>query len=219
MRVHQLEAGADRGRADHLLELAEHALGRDTRQARRVAGDRGRGRGLDRQVELDRDPDGAQRAQRVVGERVGPDHAQAPRLEVGAAAVRVQQLAAGQRLGHRVDGEVARGEVGHDVAVAQDHEVDVPGVTRADDAPGAERAGELERRAAGRTRERARGLPRVVRQREVEVGRGAAEQPVAHRAADDPRVAAGEDSAHVLERHGHRTYSRGTRGPIPHVIS
>ena len=40
-----------------------------------------------------------------------------------------------------------------DVVVAQRHEVDVPGVVRPDDPPGAERAAELERRAARRARD------------------------------------------------------------------
>ena len=108
-----------------------------------------------------------------------------------------------------------------------DDEVDVPGVAGADDAPGAERAREPERRAAGRARERARGVLGVVREREVEVGRRAAEQPVAHGAADDPRLAAGEDRADRVERRRARSRapppprwcSRGTRALIPHVIS
>ena len=152
------------------------------------------------QVEVDREADGAQRAQRVVGERAGRDHPQPPRLEVGAAAVRVEQLAARERLGHRVDREVARREVGLDVAVAQRHEVDVPGVAGADDAPRAERPRELERGGAGRARERAAPRVGIVADREVEVGRRAAEQPVAHGAADDPRLAAGEDLARGLQR-------------------
>ena len=169
-------------------------------QPGRLAADR-RGRaGLDLQLEVDREAHRAQRAQRVVGERAGRDHAQPPRLEVGAAAVRVEQLAARERLGHRVEREVARREVGFDVAVAQRHEVDVPGVAGADDAPRAERARQLEaarRRSRARARARRR---RVVADREVEVGRRAAEQPVAHGAADDPRLAAGEDLARGLER-------------------
>jgi hypothetical protein len=226
VRVHQLQPGADGRRADHVLELAEHALGGHLLEPRRGGADRVRGAGLDRQLEVDRDPDPAQRAQRVVGERLARDHAQPPGLEVGAAAVRVEQLAARERLGHRVDGEVARREVGADVAVAEHDQVDVPGVAGPDDAPRAERAREPERRAAGGARERARGILGVLGDRDVEVGRRAAEQAVAHGAADDPRVAAGEDLAGRFERRagGHgaapsRWYARGTRALIPHVIS
>ena len=160
-------------------------------------------------------------AQRVVGERAGAHHPQPPRLEVGAAAVRVEQLPAGERLGHGVDREVARGEVGADVAVRSGDEVDVPGV-----APGRPRATRRTRPTAGRRRRRSRRATaraarlRVLRHGEVEVDRVAAEQPVAHRAADDPRLPPGE------RRRGRRraapftgACSRGTRALIAHVIS
>jgi hypothetical protein len=220
VRVHQLEPGADRRRRHHLLELAEDALGGHALQARRGAADRRRGVGLDRQVEVDRDPDGAERAQRVVVERLRADHSQSPGVEVGAPAVGIQQLPAGERLGHRVDREVAGGEVGVDVAVAQHHEVDVPCVPRPDDAPGAELAGQPERRAAGLARERAGGVLWVVGERHVEVGRAAAEQPVAHGAADDPRVPPCEHRAHRVDGDlSAHAYTRGTRALMPHVIS
>jgi hypothetical protein len=197
VRVHQLQADADRRRGDDLLELAEHALRRHPLQPRRGAPDR-RGRlRLDREIEVDREPHGAQRAQGVVLERLRADHPQTAGVEVGTAAVRVQQLPAAQRLGHRVDGEVACGEVGVDVPLAQHDEVDVPAVPRADDAPGAERAGEPEGGAAGRARERASGILRIDGERDVEVGGAAAEQPVTHGAADDPRLLPGE---HLTDR-------------------
>ena len=68
---------------------------------------------------------------------------------------------------------------------------------------------------------------RVAGQREVEVGLGpAAEQPVAHRAADEPRLLARERRAHRVQRRGRahaglpsRTCARGTRGSSPHVTS
>ena len=165
------------------------------------------------------DPDRPQRAERVGGERAGAHHPQPARREVGPAAVRVEHLAAGERLGHGVDGEVARGEVGADVVVAQRDEVDVPGALRADDAPGAERAGELEGGAARLVGHRAGGAPRVAGDGEVEVDGLAAEQAVADGAADDPGVRAGEDLARDLERRLHRWCSRGTRPLIAHVIS
>ena len=73
--LHQLQAAADVARGDHPLELGEHALrrrrarspGRSRRPRRRVAG-------IDLEPELDGEPDGAQRAQRVVDERVRRDH-------------------------------------------------------------------------------------------------------------------------------------------------
>ena len=188
--LHQLEAVADVLRGDDALELGEDALGRDAVELRRAAGDLLRGGAVDLEPELDGQADGAQRAQRVVGQRLGRDHPQPPEAQVHAAAVRVEQLAAVERLGHRVDREVALAQVGLDPVLAQRDEVDVPGVARADDAPGAELAGEPERRAAGGAREGARGLARVALDRDVDVVGRAAEQPVADRAADEPRRAA-----------------------------
>src|SRR5262249_21382878 len=128
-------------------------------------------------------------------ERVGRDHPQAPRLEVRAAAVGVDELAAGQRLGDRVDREIAGGEIGLERPALQRRDVDLPHLAGADDAPGAERVGELERRAARRPRDAPRGPARIALDREVDVvaRAAAAEQPVAYRAADDPgrRVAEG----------------------------
>ena len=106
--------------------------------------------------ELERQPHEPQRAQRVGGERRRRDHPQAPRGEVGAAAVGVDELAAGERLGHRVDGEVAGGEVGVERAALQRREVDLPGRSGPTTRQRAERVGELEGRAAGRARDRAR---------------------------------------------------------------
>ena len=90
-----------------------------------------------------------------------------------------------------------------------------------DDAPRAERAGEPERRAAGRARERARGVRGIFRDREVEVRRGAAEQPVAYGAADDPRLAPGEDLAGRRERVGlgHGATSRAAASAVASVTA
>ncbi len=192
MRVHHPQAAPDGVGADHALELAEYALGRDALDRARVGRDRLARRGLDLEVDLDRDPDRAQAAQRVVREGPGGDHPHEPLLEVVAAVVRVEQLAAAERLGHRVDREVAQGEVGFDVVVAQGDEVDVPCVLGPDDTPRAERAAELERRPAGGLGQLAREALRVARDRQVDVVGVAAEQPVAHGAADQPGLLAGQ---------------------------
>ena len=91
------------------------------------------------------------------------------------------------------------------------HEVDVPGVARADDAPRAEVAGEPERRAAGRARERARRGLRVAGQRDVEVDGVPAEQAVAHGAADDPGALARRASSRAAAPAGVDA-SRAVRG-------
>jgi hypothetical protein len=185
--VHQLEPAGARGATIRLSSANTRSAATRASPAR-CAAHRRAVSGSIVEVELDREPRRAQRPQRVVGERAGADHPQPPRREVGAAAVRVEQLAARQRLGHRVDREVARGEVGGEVAVAQRTRSTCQAWPRADDAPGPERAGERERVRAprGATRRRRRAASPATR------GRGrvvAAEQPVAHRAADDPRPA------------------------------
>jgi hypothetical protein len=180
--------------------------------------------GLDLEAELDREAHGAQRAQRVVGQRPLGDHPQPARCEIRGAAVRVDQLAAGERLGHRVDGEVARREVRLQVAVAQRQQVDVPGVAWPDRPPAAELVRELERRPAGRLRDPPHPAARVALDRDVDVVGVAAEQAVPDRPADEPRGLAGQRLPCRVQRSAHagspsRWYSRGTRREIPQVIS
>ncbi len=194
--VHQCQPAPDRVGGDDPLELAEHALGRHPLHRRGAGGRGGARRGIDLEVELDRDPDRAQAPQRVLLERALRHHPHQPSLEVLAAAMRIQQLTAADRLGHGVDREVAVREVGVDVVVAQRHEVDVPGVMRPDHPPRAERAAEPERRTSGRARDPLRGPLRVARDREIDVVGGATEQVVAHGPADQPRLVAGQDLPH-----------------------
>ena len=225
--VHQLEAGADgAARRRSPLELAEDPLGRDplepgrraARSPRAVAGSSVRSSST------------ASRTARSVrsgssASAAGADHPQPPRVEVGAAAVRVEQLAARERLGHRVDREVARGEVGADVAVAQRDEVDVPGVVG------------RRRRARRRTRPESwnaappvararcaraasRGSPATARSSRRSRGRAGGRAPRRRRAR--PRAPANTARASSSGAHAgapSRWCSRGTRGPIPHVIS
>ena len=207
------------------LELGEDALLRDRGDARRLlAGELAR-RVHRLEAELGREPHEPQRAQRVVGERARPDGAQAARGEVGLAAVRVDALAALQRLRHRVDREVAQREVGFERAAAQRAEVRLPRAVAGHHAPGAELVGELERRAAHGAREAARGGGDVAVDDEVEIGRRTLEQAIADRAADEPRLAAGErlarrrDGVAQGSASPSRWYTRGTRGSSPQVIS
>ena len=115
------------------------------------------------------------------------------------AAVGVDELAAGQRLGHRVDREVARGEVGLQRAALQRRDVDLPAAVAGDHAPGAELVGELERGAAGAAAQAARGAAHVAVDDDVEVGRRAAQQAIAQRAAHEPRALAGQRLAQRLD--------------------
>ena len=95
-----------------------------------------------------------------------------------------------------------------DVVVAQRHQVDVPGVCRADDAPRAERAAELERRAARRARDPLRVPLRVAGDREVDVVGVAPEQMVAHGTADQPGLLAGQRLARDAQRLAHTFAAR-----------
>ena len=155
--------------ADDALELGEHALGRHAGQPGRLPAHLARVSGVELEAELD-----ARRAARSVrsgssASAAARDHPQPPRLEVGPAAVGVDQLAAGERLGHRVDREVAGGEVGREVAVAQRHEVDVPaasrGRRRATPPKASESSNAVPRRARARSRGRRVRVARDARRR------------------------------------------------------
>jgi hypothetical protein len=223
--VHQLEAGERAVGGDDALQLGEHALGRAPPEAGRVVARRASGGRVDREAQVDREPREAQRAQRIGRERGLGHHAQAPGGHVGAPAVGVDQRPALERLGHGVDGQVACGEVALERAALQRGEVDLPGVSRADHAPAAERVRQLERSGAGGAGEAPRGGARVALDGQVEVlvARAPAEQPVAHRPADQP-------GGLILQRRAERVLdhpagapsrwcTRGTRRLIPHVIS
>ena len=90
------------------LSSANTRSGATPRSPGAFARDRGAGRRVELEVELDGDPD------RRAGCAAGPPPARRAQtirtsraLEVRAPAVRVEQLAAAERLGHRVDREVA----------------------------------------------------------------------------------------------------------------
>ena len=208
--VHEREPAHRRVGADDAPQLGEDALLRGAGQPGRVRADRGRRVGVDLEAELGRQARDAQRAQRIGDERLGADHAQALAVEVARAAVGVDELAAGQRLGHRVDRQVARAEVGLERAALQRGDVDLPAAVAGDHAPGAELVGELERGAAGAAAEAARGAAHVAVDDDVEVGRRAPQQAVAQRAADEPCA---------LARPAPRAASRSQRHPVAVVLA
>ena len=142
-------------------------------------------------------------------------------VEVARASVGIDELAAAQRLGHRVDRQVAGGEVGLQRAALQRGDVDLPAAIAGDDAPGAELVGELERGATGPAPEAARGAAHVAVHDDVEVGRRTAQQPVAQRAPDEPRALPRQRLAQHLDHSGvpSRWCSRGTRAVSAHVTS
>jgi hypothetical protein len=135
--------------------------------------------------------------------------------------VRIDELAAGQRLGHRVHRQVAPAEVGLERAALQRGEVDLPAAIAGDDAPRAELVGELERRPARAAAEAAGRAAHVTVDDHVEVGRRAPQEPVAQRAADEPGALAGQRLAQRLDHNAtpSRWYARGTRAVSEQVIS
>ena len=88
-------------------------------------------------------------------ERARTGHAQHPRVEVRAAAGGVDEVAARERLGDRVDGEVAQPQVRVQRAAVHRAEVDAPAPVRRQDPPRAELLRQREHRAARRPARRA----------------------------------------------------------------
>ena len=219
--VHEREAADRRVGADDAAQLGEDALLGGAGQPRRVRADGGGGLGVDLEAELGGQARDAQRAQGIGDERVGADHAQALVVEVAGAAVGVDELAAGQRLGHGVDREVARAQVGLQGAALQRRDVDLPAAVARDHAPGAELVGELERGAACAAAQAARGPAHVAVDDDVEVGRRAPQQPIAQGAAHEPRALAGQRLAQRLDHSAtpSRWCRRGTRAVSAHVTS
>src|SRR5205823_13140400 len=96
------------------LELGEDPLAGRPRGELGVGADELLGQRREPEAELVLEPYGAQQAQRVVLEDRLRDRAQAAEGDVLEAAARIDDLAACEGARERVDGEVARGEVGVD---------------------------------------------------------------------------------------------------------
>ena len=208
------------GRADHPLELREHPLVRHLRDPGRVPGGGFAGGRVDLQPDLGRDPHRPQAAQRVVLQRALAHHPHQPQLQIALPAVRVDQLAAAERLGHRVDGEVARGEVGEDVVVAQASRGRC--ATRARARPPATRrtrreswnaAAPVARASAFAHRFGSPGMARSTSSTSRPSSLSRTAPPTSH--AVSPASAARVMSSAVA----HARTSRGTRAVSPHVIS
>ena len=119
-------------RGDDPAQLDEHALRRAARERRGAA------RAAARSVSGSgsRPSSTATRTSRSTrsgssANALGPAMRRRPAAQVGEAAERVDRLAARERLGDRVDGEVAQRQVGLERAAAQRLDVDLPGASRA----------------------------------------------------------------------------------------
>ena len=207
------------GAAQQLGELVTDPFRGDPVQVGGHAPDGGQYRRVDREPQLRHEPGGAQHPQRVVTETLlrGTGGAQPSFGEVGQAAVRVGERVSGYRHRHRVHGEVAPLQVVEQAAAVPDDGVAGDAVVRL----GAVRGDLQAQAAAGRTdrAELAAGLPgrlgpaledpeRLGGCRaggEVQVVTEAAEQRVAHRAADQVQVLAalGEPGAELVDDREH----------------
>ncbi len=202
---------------EDLLELAEHALRGDLVDPRRSL----RGRGDRSRLRLESQPgDEArqpQHTQRVAVEGLLRHHPKAAPLEVGRALVRIDQRAALQRLRDRVHREVALGEVLLDGLALQGGHVNLPAATRRVHPPGTEVAAQLEHGTTRDHGEMPRERPRVTGYRDVQIEHGAAQKPVAHRAADDPRRLVPQRLSRHLQRLAQEALT--TRDVSAHVTS
>ena len=163
-------------------------------------------RRLGLQVELDSHPREAQHAQGVVREGPGSGGAQPASLRVGEASQGIDRRASADRLGDRVDGEVAQREVGGQRFAAKRLHVELPRAVARDDPPRFELVRERKAgRAAGGARHRARRGARVALHHDVEVhaAAGPPQKTVAHGAADQPRPLARERCADRLQAGAH----------------
>ena len=193
------------GRGHQLDELVPHPLGRHHGQRRRARRHRGIHLRRDDEPELRCEPGRPHHPQWVVGEgflgRGG--RAQPAGRQIGEPAVQVDELQRRQPQRHGVDGEVAPHEVGGE-RVAEGHHrlagravVHIEAIGRDLDQrvalaqpDRAEVAADLPVRV-GPAPDHREGVIRRGVGREVEVGCGASEKGVAHRAADEGEFVAG----------------------------
>ncbi len=234
--IEQAHAPNRVGAGEQEAQLGELALARRLARTPRLRAGERLGPFVDLEPQAGGDPSSAQDPQRVVGEATLGDGAQDPRLDIDQPVVRVERRRIGicQRDRDRVHREVAECQVRLHPVTVQHADVDVPGAVRRQGAPGGELGRQPEHRAAGQATDRVGRLPRITGDDQVEVPDVATEGRIADRAADDPVPLRGAEglaggqhgrsAGQVLcDRGAHRpsepTCTRGTRGPIPQVIS
>ncbi len=205
--VEQREPPQGIGPGDDGAQLGELALARGLRGELAVAAGQLERRGLDLEAEHRGEARGAEYPDRVVRERVVRDRSQPRDAGVAQAVVRVERRAAVEGQRNRVDGEVAVLEVGLDALAAQRGDVDVPAAVGRLGPPRVEALRERERGASRGLGDAARDLLLLPGDGEVNVDHGPAEQRVAQRAADDPRVVARAQRL-ADGRHGRRAGER-----------
>ena len=192
-RLREPEAAAKREPSQHLVsghdppQLGENPLSRRLGHSRSSRAGEPLGLLVRRERELGgqaREPEGSQRVRFVRARAEHPEHA---RREIVTPAVRVDDLVPAEEGGHRVDGEVALGQVGLDRASLQRRDVAYELALTVDRPPRAEPVRQPEDRATDGGRHRTRHPFRVARDREVDVRDAPFQHPVAKRSSHDPR--------------------------------
>ena len=186
-RVHQREALQSPVGDHDPLELGEHALGRDLGQLRRALA--AAAAAVSRSTSNSSSQASLARRSVRSGSSTnarGDTIRSAARGHVRQPAERVDVLAAAERLGDRVDREVALCQVGLDRPADHREHVDLPAVVAGNDAPDAERLRQRERVRVQCARERPGHAASVAGNRDVVVVGRPPEEPVAYRPADQP---------------------------------
>ena len=191
------------------LELRERALARRLRHESRRRTEERLGSLVHPEPELVLEPHRTQEPEGIVEEDRLRDRPDDARREVGAPVVRVVRLARADVDGDRVEGEVARREIGVD-PLTDRREVDRLVDAVDDDPPGSVPLGERKHRPAEATREAIRCVARLGAG-DVEVENRPLQELVADRASDDPCVFVPEDLAQTLI-HRSRPAARGPSG-------
>jgi aspartyl-tRNA(Asn)/glutamyl-tRNA(Gln) amidotransferase subunit C len=185
---------AQRGRsfpgAEQARQLRRRALGGDALEGRGGAPRRRKERRNGNEAMRREESRCAEGAQRIVDEVLVAHRAQTPPGEILHAAVRIEEHARADREGHRVDREVAPGEIGLDRAALELGDVDRPPSREAKDA----RARPVPREEHGASVAGPLEIGRddfgVAGDGGVDLGDREAEQPVAQGAAHDPGLGA-----------------------------
>src|SRR5947209_385237 len=221
--VHELQTDGGGGCADDPPQLGEHPLGRDPRQRRRGDACQLKRPRLWVKPQLARQTREAQRPQGVVLERIRRDGPKTPLAQVLKTAERVHVAVAAQRGGDGVDRQVPPFQILLNGGAVERQHVHLPAVVVGHHPPSPERLGQLERVAARRPPQITGRVGNRTGEGHVEVGGGAPQHAVAHRAPHQPAVGGEPGKLRHRVRHGtgtpSRWYWRGTRAEIPHRTS
>ena len=204
-----------------MSQLVPHPLPCDGRESGGRSAREPLGLRLDGEVELMGQAQEAEDAHRIVRERGGPARAKPTGGEICDAAGRVPDRGRpleqrGEIDGERVDGDVARRQVGLESRRAEIGQIHVEGRrARQEDAGHAVTLAERDERAPETLGQPARGGEAACRQGQVHVAQRALEKQVTHRSADQPyRAVQAPPGSRRGAAGGDRHAPEGHRGPV-----